>query len=54
MAPVEVEYIAVGGNRIGAAADWDKDSGLVAYGAGTNIALWSPSVANVTFMSHSS
>ncbi|KAL9613726.1 MAG: hypothetical protein Q9167_001740 [Letrouitia subvulpina] len=37
------DYIAVGGNRHPEAADWDSLSGLVAYGAGENIAIWRPS-----------
>ncbi|KAL9045575.1 MAG: hypothetical protein Q9214_001406, partial [Letrouitia sp. 1 TL-2023] len=38
------DFIAVGGNRYPEAADWDSLTGLVAYGAGENIALWRPSV----------
>ena len=41
---VNSEYISVGGNRQPAAADWDVVSGMVAYGADRNIALWSPLV----------
>ena len=38
------EYIAVGGNRHPSAADWDTPSGLIAYGADRNVALWKPLV----------
>ncbi|KXL44858.1 hypothetical protein M433DRAFT_67904 [Acidomyces richmondensis BFW] len=37
---VELEFIAVGGNRHPSAADWAP--GLLAFGAGNNIALWDP------------
>lgn len=40
------EYIAAGGNRHPAAADWDASTGLLAYGAERNIALWKPLVVN--------
>lgn len=36
----ELEYVAAGGNRHPSAADWA--SGLLAFGAGSNIALWNP------------
>ncbi|MCJ1247191.1 hypothetical protein MMC30_004405 [Trapelia coarctata] len=36
------QYIAVGGNRHPAAASWNAASGLLAYGADRNIALWHP------------
>ena len=38
------EYIAAGGNRHPSSADWDPASGVLAYGADQNIALWSPLV----------
>ena len=38
------DYIAIGGNRHPAAADWDTESGFVAFGADQNIALWQPLV----------
>lgn len=38
-----VEYLSVGANRQTAAADWHTD-GTVAFGADTNIALWTPDV----------
>ncbi|KAI4154186.1 MAG: hypothetical protein LQ341_000398 [Variospora aurantia] len=37
------DYIAAGGNRHPAAADWDANSGLLAYGSDRNVALWKPS-----------
>ncbi|EAS37267.3 RNA polymerase II Elongator subunit [Coccidioides immitis RS] len=42
MVSITTEYICVGGNRHPAAADWHKQSGLVAYGADNNVALWDP------------
>ena len=36
----ELEYVAAGGNRHPSAADWAP--GLLAFGAGINIALWNP------------
>ncbi|KAK5113755.1 hypothetical protein LTR85_010772 [Meristemomyces frigidus] len=36
----KLEYIAAGGNRHPSAADWA--SGLLAFGAGNNVALWNP------------
>ncbi len=41
------EYVAAGGNRHPSAADWDSVSGVLAYGADRNIALWSPLVLRV-------
>ncbi|KAL9070088.1 MAG: hypothetical protein Q9157_005943 [Trypethelium eluteriae] len=35
-------FISVGGNRHPAAADWDHESDLLAFGADNNIALWNP------------
>lgn len=40
------EYVAAGGNRHPAAADWDSISGILAYGADNNVALWKPLVSN--------
>ena len=40
----EHAYIAAGGNRHPSAADWDAHTGLLAFGADRNVALWSPSV----------
>ncbi|KAL1649181.1 Elongator subunit elp2 [Diplodia intermedia] len=43
MVQVATNFIAAGGNRQPNAADWDQHrSGLLAYGAGNNIALWNP------------
>ncbi|BDD56472.1 hypothetical protein MPDQ_006412 [Monascus purpureus] len=42
MVSVTTEYISVGGNRHSAAADWDVQSGILAFGADNNIALWDP------------
>ncbi|EXJ80374.1 hypothetical protein A1O1_08518 [Capronia coronata CBS 617.96] len=39
---VEYEYISVGGNRHSAAADWSASSGLLAFGADQNVAIWEP------------
>ncbi|KAL4899257.1 hypothetical protein BDW74DRAFT_171630 [Aspergillus multicolor] len=36
------DYISVGGNRHPAAADWDVQTGILAYGADNNVALWDP------------
>ncbi|KAI5862756.1 RNA polymerase II Elongator subunit [Durotheca rogersii] len=38
---VAVEYLSAGANRHTAVADWSPD-GLVAFGAGSNVALWRP------------
>ena len=40
MASTTLDFIAAGGNRHPAAADWQP--GLVAFGSGNNIALWNP------------
>jgi len=37
---IAVDYIAAGGNRHPSAADWAP--GLLAFGAGNNIAIWNP------------
>lgn len=41
---VSSDFIAAGGNSDPAAADWDLVSGLIAFGAGCNVALWDPAV----------
>lgn len=41
----ELEYVAVGGNRQPAAADWNSVGGVLAYGADRNLALWKPLVS---------
>lgn len=43
-AHVHANYLSTGANRQAAGADWNS-SGLVAFGADANIALWSPSVS---------
>lgn len=45
MASVSTAYISVGGNRHPSAADWDVQSGVLAYGADINVALWEPLVS---------
>ena len=40
-----LNYIAVGGNRHPAAADWDPGTGIVAFGSRNNIAIWRPLVS---------
>lgn len=44
-------YLATGGNRHPSAADWDSDSGVLAYGADRNIALWNPEVSGYFHLS---
>jgi elongator complex protein 2 len=44
MASVTIDYISVGGNRHPGAADWDVQSGVLAFGADNNVALWNPLV----------
>jgi hypothetical protein len=44
---VTLDYVSVGGNRHPAAADWDRQkSGLLAFGADNNVALWDPLVGH--------
>jgi elongator complex protein 2 len=45
MVSVTTEYISVGGNRHPGAADWDRLSGVLAYAADNNVALWVPTVS---------
>lgn len=45
MASVATGYISVGGNRNPGAADWDVQSGVLAFGADNNVALWEPLVS---------
>ncbi|CZT06087.1 probable elongator complex protein 2 [Rhynchosporium graminicola] len=42
MAQANADYLAAGANRHPSAADWDLLSGLLAYGADRNVALWQP------------
>ena len=44
-------YIACGGNRHPAAADWDESSGLLAFGSDRNIAIWDPLVYHHSLLS---
>lgn len=48
MVSITTEYISVGGNRHPAAADWNLHSGLLAFGADNNVALWDPTVSSLT------
>lgn len=41
---ITTDYISVGANRHPAAADWDKQLDVLAFGADNNVALWSPRV----------
>ena len=41
---LDTAYLAAGANRHPSAADWDE-SGVLAYGADRNIALWRPRVS---------
>lgn len=45
MASVVSDYISVGGNRHPGAADWDVQTGVLAFGADNNVALWEPLVS---------
>lgn len=50
MTRFQSQYIAAGGNRHPSAADWDPRSGLLAYGAGDNVAIWKPLVLLVSIL----
>lgn len=52
MASVATSYISAGGNRHPGAADWDVHSGVLAYGADNNVALWEPLVGPMRFNSY--
>jgi len=43
MIRLSADYLAAGANRHPAAADWDE-SGVLAFGADRNIAIWCPQV----------
>ena len=43
-----MEYVSVGGNRLPSAADWDSETGVLAFGAGRNVALAEPLVRRLT------
>lgn len=50
---VSPDFIATGGNRNPAAADWDDaGSQLLAFGADNNIALWDPQVSGTATMTY--
>lgn len=54
MVSVTTEYVSVGGNRHPAAADWDVRTGVLAFGADNNVALWNPNVSahlSIAFLS---
>ncbi|KAJ6023279.1 uncharacterized protein N7446_013638 [Penicillium canescens] len=42
MVAVATDYISVGGNRHPGAAQWDVETGVLAFGADNNVALWDP------------
>jgi elongator complex protein 2 len=44
MVAVTTDYISVGGNRHPGAAQWDVQTGVLAFGADNNVALWDPLV----------
>lgn len=46
MVGVTTDYISVGGNRHPGAADWDVQTGVLAFGADNNVALWDPLVSS--------
>ncbi|KAM5439669.1 Elongator subunit elp2 [Microsporum ferrugineum] len=46
MVSITTDFISVGGNRNPAAADWHHQSGLLAFGANNNVAIWNPSDKN--------
>lgn len=51
MVKLQPQYIAAGGNRHPDVADWDSRSGLLAYGAENNVALWEPLVVHLSLFS---
>ena len=52
MVAVETDYISVGGNRHPGAADWDVQTGVLAFGADNNVALWDPLVRPLRTTGH--
>ncbi|KMQ42157.1 WD40/YVTN repeat-like-containing domain [Trichophyton rubrum] len=48
MVSITTDFISVGGNRNPAAADWHHGSGLLAFGANNNVAIWNPLDKNGT------
>lgn len=47
-ADIGVRYLSAGANRHTAVADWSQ-SGVLAFGADSNIALWKPGVSFCCF-----
>lgn len=45
---VRVDYLSTGANRQTAVADWSV-SGVLAFGADSNVALWQPKVGSLQF-----
>lgn len=43
MIQLKLDYLAAGGNRHPASADW-SESGVLAFGSDRNIGLWQPEV----------
>lgn len=52
MVAIETDYISVGGNRHPGAADWDVQTGVLAFGADNNVALWDPLVGPLKTAAH--
>lgn len=52
MPAFESRYISAGGNRHPSAADWDHTSGLLAYGADINVAIWDAVVSGASVASN--
>lgn len=52
MVSITTDYISAGGNRHPAAADWDVQSGVLAFGADNNVALWDPRVCIYWIYTH--
>lgn len=46
MVAITTDYISAGGNRHPGAADWDVQTGVLAFGADNNVALWDPLVSS--------
>jgi hypothetical protein len=41
---VKTDFLAVGANRNPQGAEWDVESGLVAFAAGSCLGIWRPEV----------
>ena len=50
MVTFQSEYVTAGGNRHSAAAAWDAKSGILAFGAENNVALWKPLVVHASIL----